>query len=51
MSVMLLLIVSEGEMRDSDGILIEFWWLNMLFTRQIKKQIASWEDIWAYVNT
>lgn len=37
MSIMLLLIVSKGETRDSDGILIEVWWLNRLSTRQIKK--------------
>ena len=41
MSVMLLLIVSEGEMRDGDGILIEFWWLNRLFSRHIKSRKAS----------
>lgn len=36
-SVMQLLIVTEGEMRDSEGILNEFWWLNRLFTRLIKR--------------
>lgn len=34
---MQLLIVTEGEMRDSEGILNEFWWLNRLFTRLIKR--------------